>query len=117
VEAISRRYSPTVKNLTFIVDLAARLKPQARTNPAGVRIRHAERADSKGIGRLYFDAYGPGLVEDLDRATADIAASFDGEYGELWLEVASSRTPRGVDLWSDRDVADGFSEVGREATG
>jgi len=41
-----------------------------------VRIRDSERADSKEIGRLYFDPYGPGLVENLDKATADIAASF-----------------------------------------
>jgi len=53
-----------------------------------VRIRDSERADSKEIGRLYFDPYGPGLVGNLDKATADIAASFDGEYGELWLKAS-----------------------------
>ena len=39
------------------------------------------------LGRLYFEAYDPGVACDsLADAVADIAASFDGAYGDFWFE-------------------------------
>lgn len=53
--------------------------------PAGADVRPCRRSDADGLGRLYFEAYEPGIACDtLDEAVADIHASFEGDYGELW---------------------------------
>lgn len=52
-------------------------------------VRPIARADTGELARLYFAAYDPGVAcATLDEAEADIVASFDGAYGELWIEAS-----------------------------
>lgn len=52
-------------------------------------IRSCTRRDIPALGKLYFEAYPPGAAcTSIEEAEADIRASFDGEYGELWLEAS-----------------------------
>ncbi len=52
--------------------------------PAGLEVRECRAADVPELGQLYLRSYPPGVAgADLVAATADIAAAFAGEYGEL----------------------------------
>lgn len=53
--------------------------------PPGYAVRPCRRSDTEALGRLYFDAYEPGMAcATVEEAVADIRASFEGEYGPLW---------------------------------
>lgn len=57
--------------------------------PRGYAVRPCTPGDAAALARLYFAAYPPGVAcATLDEARADIAASFSGEYGELWLAAS-----------------------------
>jgi N-alpha-acetyltransferase 10/11 len=57
--------------------------------PRGYSMRLLESSDVAEMGRLYFESYPPTMARDsLAAATADIVASFQGDYGELWLEAS-----------------------------
>jgi len=52
-----------------------------------LEVRRMRDSDVEPLGRLYFEAYDPGVACDsLADAVADIAASFDGAYGDFWFE-------------------------------
>lgn len=55
----------------------------------GYSLRPMAPADTDELGRLYFDSYDAGDAdESVEAATADIKASFEGAYGELWLQAS-----------------------------
>lgn len=57
--------------------------------PDGYTVREMRREDLEAVGRLYFEAYDPGVAcATLEEAVADIVASFDGVYGEFWFEAS-----------------------------
>ena len=57
--------------------------------PDGYRARPVAPSDVEELGALYFRAYDPGVASaTLDDAVRDIQASFDGEYGSLWLPAS-----------------------------
>jgi GNAT superfamily N-acetyltransferase len=62
--------------------------------PADVVLRKPSRGDIVELGRLYFEAYEPGVACATEgEAVEDIRASFDGVYGPLsvdWSRVAVS---------------------------
>ncbi|MFT4039465.1 MAG: hypothetical protein QM692_14855, partial [Thermomicrobiales bacterium] len=65
--------------------------PSAAVVPApdGVELRPCTPADAAALARLYFAAYPPGVAcATLEEAEADIAATFGGEYGPLWLAAS-----------------------------
>lgn len=87
--ASSRPILRCVRNLTLILDLARWPGPAGGPDGAGPMLRSPDRTDVEEIGRLYFRAYPPGLVGDsVVEAVADIEASWDGVYGELWEEAS-----------------------------
>lgn len=56
--------------------------------PPGYEARTAGQDDTEAIGRVYHEAYPPGVAaETVEEAIADIAASFRGMYGPLWPEA------------------------------
>lgn len=58
-----------------------------RPLPGGYGVGPVRRSDAEALGRLYFDAYPPGVVgETVAEAIADIHATFEGAYGDLWPE-------------------------------
>ncbi|MEV8379113.1 GNAT family N-acetyltransferase [Kribbella sp. NPDC056861] len=57
--------------------------------PPGVVLRAPSPADTDALGRLYYEAYDPAVVDDEAAAIEDIRISFEGSYGPLSL--ASSR--------------------------
>ena len=66
--------------------------------PHGYAVRPCTPGDAATLARLYFAAYPPGVAcATLEEARADIAATFSGEYGELWL-AASPVVHRDDDL-------------------
>lgn len=74
--------------LTLLLDLTARIRVE-EPDRRDVHIRKTSRADIPALGRLYFTAYEPGVAgESIEEATADIVASWDGTYGELWEDVS-----------------------------
>lgn len=76
------------EQLTLAADLDGASLPDLAV-PAGYRLRTATRADADAVGRLYFEAYDPGIACDsVEEAVADTVASFDGDYGPL-LDTAS----------------------------
>lgn len=57
--------------------------------PSQYEARAIRFDDTDELGRLYFEAYEPGVAcESLTEAIDDIGASFAGEYGELWPEAS-----------------------------
>lgn len=57
--------------------------------PRGLALRICRPGDIPALGRLYYEAYPPGVAgASVEEAVADIQASFDGEYGELWVEAS-----------------------------
>ncbi|RTE50729.1 GNAT family N-acetyltransferase [Actinobaculum sp. 352] len=44
-------------------------------------VRSLTEQDVTAVGRLYFESYPPGTVEDEMEAIADISAALNGEYG------------------------------------
>lgn len=76
-------------NLTLIADAGALAKRARQHLPAAFAIRPSTAGDIDQIGSLYFRSYEPGEACTTEReAAADVAASFDGEYGE-YLPAAS----------------------------
>lgn len=62
---------------------------QQASIPHGYAVRPCTPEDASALARLYFAAYPPGVAcATLDEARADIAATFSGEYGELWLAAS-----------------------------
>ncbi|MEV5963526.1 GNAT family N-acetyltransferase [Kribbella sp. NPDC051952] len=55
----------------------------------GVVLRPLSVADTVALGRLYFEAYEPGVASaTLAEAIEDIELSFEGHYGVLDLELS-----------------------------
>jgi ribosomal protein S18 acetylase RimI-like enzyme len=55
----------------------------------GYQIRQSRHEDIEELGRLYYVAYNPGIACATEsEAIADIAASFAGDFGELWLDAS-----------------------------
>jgi GNAT superfamily N-acetyltransferase len=70
--------------LTLIADARHVTVPDTDL-PPGLVARSPVRTDARALGRLYFEAYDPGIACDtLDEAVDDVRATFDGAYGELW---------------------------------
>lgn len=68
-------------------DLSTRESVEASASGTALVIREPTPSDIPEIGAVYFTAYEEGLAgENIEEATADIAASYDGEYGEFWME-------------------------------
>jgi len=73
--------------LTLVVDL--RSAPAVASPPHGYTLRPCRPSDISDLGRLYFEAYDPGIAcSSLPEAVADIEAVFAGSYGELWHEAS-----------------------------
>lgn len=65
----------------------------------GYDVRALTEEDTDQLGHLYFSAYDPGeACTTLDEALADIAATFEGEYGPLWQ-------PGSLGAWRDGRLA------------
>lgn len=74
--------------LTFVAD--ALHAPTPLPWPSGRLIRSITPEDAIALGRLYYEAYDPGLAcETVEEAIADIRATFQGTYGVLWLAASS----------------------------
>ena len=57
--------------------------------PDGCQMRLSNPDDIEELGRLYYVAYDAEVAcADEAEAIADIAASFAGAYGELWIEAS-----------------------------
>ncbi|MDQ2655716.1 MAG: GNAT family N-acetyltransferase [Chloroflexota bacterium] len=57
--------------------------------PHGYAVRPYTPDDAAALARLYFAAYPPGVAcATLDEARDDLAATFSGKYGELWLAAS-----------------------------
>lgn len=66
----------------------------------GYRMRPISPGDIPALGRVYFEAYEPGIACDtLEEAIEDIQASLDGVYGPWWSQASF------VCLRDDRIVA------------
>lgn len=74
-------------NRLLIADTGASISKAAKL-PPGYVIRPAMAADVDGLGRLYFEATEPGVVDSLSEAVADIGRAFDGGYGEHLPEAS-----------------------------
>ena len=76
--------------LTLQLELAGWVPREPPPVIDGVEVRSPARSDIPLVGALYFSAYEPGVAgADVAEATADIEASFDGDYGELWPEASA----------------------------
>src|SRR5690606_14521286 len=76
--------------LTLQLELAGWVPREPPPVIDGVEVRSPARSDIPLLGALYFSAYEPGVAgADVAEATADIEASFDGDYGELWPEASA----------------------------
>ncbi|MFO7299252.1 MAG: GNAT family N-acetyltransferase [Actinomycetes bacterium] len=74
-------------SLTLALDLRELELPGP--GATGLRFRTPNRSDAAELGRLYFASYPPGVAgATAVEATADIEASWDGLYGELWEEAS-----------------------------
>jgi GNAT superfamily N-acetyltransferase len=74
--------------LTFVADALS--APRPIPWPSGHIIRSSTPLDAVALGRLYYEAYDPGLAcESVEEAIADIRATFQGAYGVLWLAASS----------------------------
>jgi N-alpha-acetyltransferase 10/11 len=72
-----------------LLTLVAETLPDAEPVPAPYSVRPTDRSDIDALGRVYFEAYEPGVAwPSLAEAVTDIEASFDGAYGPL-VEAAS----------------------------
>ncbi|MFI5708624.1 GNAT family N-acetyltransferase [Kribbella sp. NPDC051620] len=54
--------------------------------PPGVVLRPPSPTDADALGRLYYEAYNPPVVENEAAAIKDIHLTFEGTYGRLSLE-------------------------------
>ena len=84
--------------ITLIAPVGQRGEDASRfRRPAGLTIRPCARADTDALGPLYFTAYEPGEARAyLAASVADIAASFNGEYGDLWSAASPVAMERDV---------------------
>lgn len=72
------------------LDLASWEPVREVEEDSGVVLRQPDRSDIPALGMLYFAAYEPGLVgADVDEATDDIVASYNGDYGEFWGDASA----------------------------
>lgn len=77
-----------MSNLTLILNLSEWIGIDIEGR-SGINVRTPSPLDTTALGALYFDSYPPGIADSTpEEATADIAASFAGDYGELWLEAS-----------------------------
>lgn len=73
--------------LTLIADLSE--EGPHPIQPEGFQVRTCNTTDLHQLAALYFAAYEPGVgASSLENATADVAASFEGEYGVFWFEAS-----------------------------
>lgn len=57
--------------------------------PPGYAIRPCQPDDTSSLGRLYFASYPAEILESTaEEAHEEIAATFAGRYGELWLAAS-----------------------------
>lgn len=75
--------------LTLVVELG-RLRPRPRRILDGIyALRPCEPGDAPELGRLFWQAYGPGVAADsYPAACQDVEAAFAGVYGDLWLDAS-----------------------------
>lgn len=67
--------------------------------PPGYAQRPGTEDDIPRLGDLYFTSYDDGLAgATAGEATGDIAAAFDGAYGELWPEASLVTTTKAGQL-------------------
>jgi GNAT superfamily N-acetyltransferase len=63
--------------------------PEIPGLPAGYTLRPCSPSDFEPLGNLYFEAYEPGVAcSTREEAIADIEATFDGAYGDLWPDAS-----------------------------
>jgi GNAT superfamily N-acetyltransferase len=76
-------------NLTFVAPAATVAAATTELPSTAYTIRPSTTADLEQLGALYFRSYAPGEACETEAdAVADVAASFDGDYGEF-LHAAS----------------------------
>ncbi len=70
--------------------LVAEISDAPRPAPIpGLPTRASRWSDRDDLGRLYFEAYGPGVAcATLPEAVDDIEAAFGGHYGAFWFEAS-----------------------------
>jgi ribosomal protein S18 acetylase RimI-like enzyme len=75
--------------LTLVRPLDLASRPTAYPCPDGYSVRPTEPADIEALAALYLAAYPPTEgAATLPQATAELAASFAGEFGPLWLDLS-----------------------------
>lgn len=79
--------------MSELITLIARLdevdRPVSAGQAAGLEVRPCETSDIQRLGRLYFEAYDPGVACDSrEEALADIEASLRGAYGDFWFQAS-----------------------------
>jgi ribosomal-protein-alanine N-acetyltransferase len=73
--------------LTRPLDLAS--QPAEHPCPEGYSVRPTEPADIDSLAELYLASYPPTAeVATLQQARAEMAASFAGDFGPLWLDLS-----------------------------
>lgn len=97
---------------TLTGDLAGIINRLSVTIPPGIALRPLVATDSASLAQLYLDSYPPGVaVADLAEAQADVDATFNGEYGEIWpaasLVATSYEGPVGSIQVVRRSIWDG----------
>ncbi|MGH3097217.1 MAG: GNAT family N-acetyltransferase [Streptosporangiales bacterium] len=76
-------------NLLLVADTRSDDSAGAIGSTGSYRLRLCRRSDLDALGKLYFEAYDPGIAAaTVDEAVADMHATFAGEYGELWMEAS-----------------------------
>lgn len=72
-----------------LLTLIGRIPDDEPSIPNGCWVRECSPDDVPALGELYLRSYPPGVAgADLAEATADIAAAFAGEYGDLWHDAS-----------------------------
>lgn len=79
-----------MESVTLRLDLTQWAGEDHRPGIEDVEFRTPRRSDISRLGALYFSSYEPGVPgADLEEATADIAAVYDGLYGVFWPDASA----------------------------
>jgi GNAT superfamily N-acetyltransferase len=75
--------------LTLARPLDLARPPVASLCPEGYSVRPTEPPDIEALAALYLASYPPGAeVATLQQARTEMAASFAGDFGPLWLDLS-----------------------------
>jgi ribosomal protein S18 acetylase RimI-like enzyme len=78
-----------IVQLTLARPLDTTAPPATALRPAGYSVRRAEPSDIDQLAALYLASYPPSAgVATLQQARTEMAASFAGDYGPLWLDLS-----------------------------